>query len=450
MHRVGLHEPFQNSNHLTPTKNSGFLPSGTPFFKLKNPLSDTVVKRKPLKSLSGYPYREARIVPATLDITKRWYIVFYAWDIGTETLERKRVLQDELAQFTSFDDRKKAAEGIVDEINYFLKHDWHLFSSPAPTIMGMDFKGYSILDGLRYSVKIKLEVDGISEETGKKYSEVIDTVKGFLEFKKLSTSYALRNMNAAFVNQYMNYVKQHRGNANNTYNFKKGTLHTLCGVLIRQNPKLWNGINPFGGVPVLQVQVRKHAAYTDQQLQALIEHAKKKEWFQIVLFIQFMYYSLARGKELAMLKVGHIHMGMRRILFYADGAKTNIEEYIGISDRFAEIIEASGILKFPPNYYVFSNENGNHGPGETKVGKGYFYKRVRECLQAQNLYDINPNFTPYSVKHTGAIRLYLDTRNINLVMRQCRHKELDTTIKYLRDLGVFTEFDELNKMKGAI
>lgn len=485
--KIGLHHQYASSNLLTPTNFSGFLASKTHFFSDNKSMSDSKakrkIKRKPVKSLSGYPYRPARLVPESMDITKQWYIVFYAWDIGKEKLERKRVLQDEFQELTTLEARVSMAEGIIEEINYFLKHDWHLFSSPAPEIVAADFSKYTILDAFKYSLTYLLEVRKISADSVKKYEQVVATVKEFLSYKKLTTSYALRNLNKAFAQSYFEYIATERKNANSTYNFKKGTLTTLVNVLIEVSPKTFGGINPFSGVRKLKTQSRKHAAFTTDQLKRLINLATEKKAFQISLFIQFMYYTLGRGKELAAMKVGHIHIAMRRILFHVDAAKTDIEEYVGIPDRLAEIIQDNDLLRYPQNYYIFSNEkkyyvnlpermeiteaefNGMsskekqkanaemviyHGPGPKKVGKNYFYKRITEMFTELGFYDVNPNHTPYSVKHTGAINLYLATRNINIVQRQCRHEILETTIKYLRDLGVFTDFDELNKMKAAI
>jgi len=386
-----------------------------------------------------------------MDITKSWYIVFYAWDIGKEKLERKRVLHEEFSAIPDLETRSSFAASIIDEINYFLKHDWHLLGSPTPKVMEANFSGYSIIDALKYALKYKLEVEGVSRESVDKYGQVVETVKDFLLYKNLSVTYALKNLNAAFIDRYFEYIKTIRENSNKTHNDKRGVLHALINVLIGRNRKLFNGINPFGEVKILQTQTRKHAAFTDNQLRGLIDQAKKRKWFQIALFIQFMYYTLSRGKELAALKIGNIDLARRRILFQVDSAKTNFEDYVGISDRLVEIIKASGIMDYPQHFYVFSNSpDGSHQPGQTMVGKNYFYKRVSELIEAEGLYHINPNHTPYSVKHTGAIGLYLACRNINVVQRQCRHRILETTIKYLRDLGVFSDFDELNKLKGAI
>lgn len=415
-------------------------------------MADTNGSRKPLKSASGLPYHPARVFPADHDMSKRWYIIFYAWNSGTEKLERKRVLADELAAIPTPERRASVANGVIKEINHYLKNDYHLASIATPGPMAeVNFKSYSVLDGLKFALKHKGQVEGIKPESLAKYGEVISTIKEFLKFKELPEDYPLKNLNDAFVNSYFEYVKTERGNSNKTHNDKKAVLQALVNVLINQSPKLFGGINPFSKVKPLQTQSRKHAAFTDDQLRSLIELAERKEWYQIALFIRYMYYTLSRMKELASLKIGHNDLERRRILFTAESAKTSIEDYVGISDRLAKIITDSGILKFPQNYFVFSNgPDGSHGPGATRVGKNYFYKRITELIEELGFYKINQNHTPYSIKHTGAIALYLATRNIKVVQQQCRHKNLETTIKYLRDLGVFTDFDELNKLKGVI
>lgn len=50
----------------------------------------------------------------------------------------------------------------------------------------------------------------------------------------------------------------------------------------------------------------------------------------------------------------------------------------------------------------------------------------------------------YGWKHTGNIALYLATKDIKLVQAQNRHKDMGTTDKYSRDLGVFLDGDALD------
>jgi integrase len=168
---------------------------------------------------------------------------------------------------------------------------------------------------------------------------------------------------------------------------------------------------------------------------------------------------LARPDEIRQLKIGNIDLDKRRIRITADDAKTDIENFVGISDRFYQIISESGLMEYPQNFYVFNNTpyhipgqkiKHDHQPGLKKPGEGYFYKRIVKYIKSEGLRDINVNFTPYAIKHTGAISLYLATKDVKIVQAQCRHQNMETTLKYLRDLGLFTNFDQLNSWKGPI
>lgn len=157
--------------------------------------------------------------------------------------------------------------------------------------------------------------------------------------------------------------------------------------------------------------------------------------------------------------MGHIDLQRRRIRISAENSKTDIENFVGLADRFIEIIKESGILNYPENFYVFNNTpyhipgqkiKHDHRPGLIAPGEGYFYKRIVKYIKSEGLRDINPNFTPYAIKHTGAISLYLATKDVKIVQTQCRHENMEPTLKYLRDLGLFTDFDQLNGWEGPI
>jgi integrase len=473
----GLERGSSNSNHLTPTFKMGFFGDRSPFFikpvaSVPDKLATSVRKRKPLKSRSGYPYLPAILTPENFDITKTWYITFYAWDIGREELVRKRVLKDQLKTITDLEEKKRYAIAAVEQINKFLSDDYHLNRRPMPKMMAMDFQGYTLMNAIKYAINEKKEIIGIKDSTAGKYESAMTTVKAFLKWKGLPESYPLRNVNTTFINQYFEYLKKERKISNKTYNYRRGFLHAMFEVLIKKSDHhLFKGKNPSAHVEVLPTKTKKHAAFTDDQLKAIVAHGLARKDFHVVLFIQFMYYSLARPGEIRKLKVGNIDMNRRKILFKVDDAKTGIEEYVGINDRFYQIIQESGIMSSPAHYYVFCNDlaanrevQGNikvtrnegrkdariYTPGPKPVGLNYFNELIAEYIKDLTLYAVNPNFTPYGIKHTGAIGLYLATKDPKVVQIQCRHKKMDTTLKYLRDLGVYIDFDQINKWNGPV
>jgi integrase len=50
--------------------------------------------------------------------------------------------------------------------------------------------------------------------------------------------------------------------------------------------------------------------------------------------------------------------------------------------------------------------------------------------------NIRKECTFYCWKHTGAMNLYMATKDPYIVMNQCRHSEITTTMIYLRSLGL--------------
>ncbi len=432
------------------------------------------VSRKPLKSRSGYPYHEAVLTPEDFDITKTWYITFYAWDVGKEQLTRKRILKDELNAIPSLDLRKQYAMNAVRSINNYLREDYHLNSTKVPVVVGIDFRAFSFLNAIKFAINYKRDVESIKKSSIAKYESVLTVIDDFLKHMRLESDYPLRKVNAQFISQFFEYLKSERKVANKTHNDRRGFFHAMFQVLMKKSSQtLFGGVNPASEVRVLQTQTKKHAAFSDQQLQSLIELARKKKDFHVVFYIQLFYYTLARPDEIRKLKVGNLDLTRRRILFKAEDAKTSIEGYVGINDRLYQLLVESGVTKYPGHYYIFSNEliskrnlleyghsdhrkNGGRvdersfEPGLTPVGKNYFYDLIAGYLTELNLYAVNPNFTPYGIKHTGAIGLYLATKDPRVVQAQCRHQKLETTLNYLRDLGVFIDFEQINKWNGPL
>lgn len=451
--KYGLIAPAHFSNLAAPTTIFGFFATKKPVSTLSKPLvSDTIV-RKPLRSLSGFLYRKARLVaPIDQDLSKPWHIVFYTTDALNEKLIRKRVLRDELAGFKTLEGRLEFAARAIEEINYLLKNDWHTETTdaPPPEILKFDFRHFTVLKAIDYVAAIKVEVDGVRPKTKKEYLATKATVIDFYMHEKISQDYLLRSVNDTFVRKYFDYLKQIRKSANKTYNARRAILHSVLAALIKRDPKLFHGINPIAKIKFLKTESKKHTAYTDEQMIQIRDAIAKAGEDHLLFFIQFMYYTLSRPEELRNLKVGDIHFEDRKILFRAEISKTTIEQYVGINDRFAQLLLATRILEYPSSYYIFSNTTDRHAPGQKRVAQSYFYRRIKPYITALGFHRLNSNYTLYSFKHTGAIALYKATKDIKLVQSQCRHQSIEQTNIYLRDLGVLDDFELLNKWNGPL
>jgi len=398
--------------------------------------------RKPLIAKNGYPYIPARLVSFT-DPTKQWYIQFRVWDVIQEKMLRKRVMHGKLADIKNIDERTRRGEEWAEILTMDL-HDGAYSEKEARDkeieVVAFTFNGYTLINAMKFV----MEKRGKEGKQQKPFLICINHVTEFLQKQNLGERFLLRRVNRAFVDSYLKHLTDVMGIAPKTYNVYVSTMHNIFEVLRKTDHKLFPNRNPFADIEKQRTTSRKHAAYSNAQLAKFKEVIEPTDP-QLMLFLHFIYFTLARPKEIMLLKVGHIRMDIRKILFSGDDAKTDIEEYVGINDTFAAIIESSGILKASPNAYVFTQAQQ---PGMVLLGKKYFYKRFCVHLEALEFRSLNPNYTMYSFKHSGAIGLFLATKDPYLLQTQLRHTTLEQTQVYLKDLGVFTDHSALNKWKG--
>ena len=436
------------SNHLAPTNKMPLITTirGN-FYNPKMSVADNngsySFPRKPSISINGHPYIPARLVDFDGDMSRKWYIQFRVWDVVQNKLIRKRVFSYELSQILNKEERQRKGNEWAAILTDDLKHGWHSEREGKEKdidLQTFDFHGYKLLDALKYAKEVK-------KNQGKAVSVFqtnITNITAFLNKNNISDKMLLRQVNHTFVSHYLNYLRDDLKLSAKTYNVRVGAMHTAIETLRKLDVKLFPTRNPFAKIDKLKAVSKKHAVYSQPQLQKLRELIAPADP-QLLLFLQMIYFTLARPKEIRHLKVGHIRMDLQKILFVGEHAKTDIEEYVGMNESLARLINESGVLNYPPHYYVFTNKQV---PGETPVGSSYFYKRFKKYLNQSELRKLNPNYDMYGFKHSGAVALYLATKDIYILQQQCRHTSVDQTQVYLKDLGEFTDFSVLNKWKG--
>jgi integrase len=505
---LNLSLQFASSNPGTPTQINGVFSNGNPFsfVHVTQVAAKRGTKRKgkpgpPSKSVSGYPYRPAELFPppdenGIVDITKEWYIIFYVFDITTQELARKRVLKEDLNALHTLDERQRFADQMIDEINYWLKNDLIAESEPKEEIaeLNISLVNYSLKKAFEYVKGWKTEFEKVEPGTIEGYQNTyvtwIDFFKSLGYSEKTAEDYRIKQLTQPTLLKWFEYLAKTRGNSNKTINNARTVMHAVCSTLINHDNKMWHGKNPVASFPMLRTETRSHAYYNSDQIRGIIDDLRALNKYQVIFFIQFMYYSLARPDELCELRVGHIRMNERKILFLSRDAKTKIEKYVGINERFAAIIEASGILAYPDHYFVFSIVNRylisdpvereisydeftalpfirmvvegkpkkrkvsgarmvkEFQPGPDRVGEHYFYKNIKPIVKSKGYYELNPNYTVYSFCHTGAVDLWLATKDIKLLQRQKRHTKPEQTWTYLRNLGMMEDFSKLEQWHG--
>ncbi|PSR53933.1 hypothetical protein AHMF7605_10585 [Adhaeribacter arboris] len=195
--------------------------------------------------------------------------------------------------------------------------------------------------------------------------------------------------------------------------------------------------NPLARFSKKNTESNQHTPFTNKQIQLIKQRMLDTKAYQLLTFVQFLYYTFARpGKEVRLLQVKDLRA--KTIFFPSSRAKNATGDHVAIPPELEIIIQENNYREYPPHYYIFTLKGK---PGPTPVGINYFSKQHRNILLAVGITE--PEYDMYGYKHTGNINLYHATKDIKAVQRQNRHKTSAQTDTYLRKLGLLMDEDPI-------
>ncbi|MEZ0485457.1 tyrosine-type recombinase/integrase [Fibrella aquatica] len=398
-----------------------------------------------------FPFKLAVLrKPADNDLTKQWVVEYHIWHITEKILKRKRVV---LAQPT-VKERLQAASDHIKDLNQALK-------------TGRAFTGEKPADEEPWRVPIKRDRSPIVKSVPEKIAANRPIIPAIVEYLAFVKKTLARNTHMGYktsLYSLMNYLNRHskshiwlghfdqlealtyleevitvEGNGNRTRNNRLNDASVFFNYYISRDQRTRSLINPFENLNLLPYLKHKHQAYSKREQTAYRKACEELGFNQLLLFVRFIYYTLARpNEEVRRLRIRDIREKV--IYITAESAKTSEGEYIDIPSPLAKLIETYKLRSFPDHYYVFSY---NDEPGPDLIGPKYMYRRHIKVLEKMELTDTHHDV--YSWKHTGAVALWEATKDIELVRRQCRHKDMKQTIEYLRDLGVHADNEKIHQ-----
>ncbi len=398
-----------------------------------------------------HPYKLATLVHHDYDMTKRWYVDFHAWDVSVDRLRRKR-LYEPLNRIKSRSERIFVGENVVRQVNRELREGKVLGKDKFAQQNAVRIDRFSLLNAIEY-VKEQKRLNGHRKSYYRTFSTLKSVLEDWMAYENES-DFPLREFSRKEAQNLHSYLRGEKKLANKTINNIFTNLSTAFNYL-EKNGKLWK-LSPLQGIDTLPVHVKKHAAFTNEQIsvvkKAIKEHQvsspmhRRSGYKQLELFIQFIYYTLARPNEIMDLKVGDIQLAENRIFIRGEISKNKTDDYVAIPDTLKNNIKKSGVLKAKPGDFIFSKDGA---PGATRLHNNFFWDKHHRILEETGLRDLNPNFSLYSYKHTGAISLYKATKDVKIVQQQCRHQSVAQTDAYLRDLGLHSNYEVLKGWIGA-
>lgn len=387
-----------------------------------------------------YPYKKAKLVHHKRDLSKRWYASCWVWDIELNQLVRKRYYGG-INRYQTIGERMEAGKQLVDYINAKLE-EGYVAGKDLSIVDPNDFRSLSIVEAFEHVILKKK--DTVSDNTYKQYKTTIPRLQEWLKKKnqdKLKIGKLTKGMLHGFLD---NLFASGTISSNKTYNNYLTTISTVLNYLITRDHKLFSR-NPAADIKKLHTSTQKHAAYSEEQMAKIKKEINKQGDPQLLLFIQFIYYTLARPNEIKRMKISDIELENDQIFIPRGNSKNNKSDYVDLYPPLKRAILESKIMDYPKEYYIFSSLRT---PGTKISYRKYFWRKHFKILEALKLSESNREYTLYSYKHSGAINLYLSGLEPIDIQKQCRHQTLQQTMDYLRDLDLFRKTDHFNKVKG--
>jgi integrase/recombinase XerD len=367
-------------------------------------------------------YTEPKISPdkpMPRDIAKQWYVWFRFFDANKNEWIQFRYKKG-INRYTSFRERMKEANALRLILREELRRGWNPIS-----VADQPIKIYSLNEGIDYVLKIKEAT--LRKKTKYAYRYITNLFIEWLRAKNMHQA-RMKSFIGADAQQYMDWLLIHKKYSGRTYNDHLIVLRTFFNCFIERD---WIVKNPFRAVKRKTQTVGRNLAYTESERQRLTDHLKTND-IRMYYFTQFIYHCFIRRTELTCIQVKHVDLINLTIVIPGQDSKNNFQESVVIPKGLESIVKEMELGKYNPDDYIFGRHM-NTGPVQYK-NANWISTRHNDVVKALK---INPEKGLYSHKHTGVCNYYYATgKDLYSIQRQCRHRDITTTMIYMKSLGL--------------
>jgi integrase len=385
---------------------------------------------KSIMAGNEFPYRLAVLKDRNGDISKRWFVEFYAWDKSTNQEVRKLIYLK--ARFKTKKEREKEGLRICQLINGKLQSGFIIDSKPKKQVEVTRNKPILFKEGVILAAKNK-RASTDREHSKSNYNMYEKALLDWIEAKGYQKVY-LSELDPLFMNSFFEWVSERETKTGfpigpRSYNNYVDITRRFFTIL--QTLKVIES-NPIT-MPNKPTPEAPNYVMDRNEQEQILTHLKAYEEIAYY-FAKWEYYSFFRPNELRFLKIESIYAD--RLHVPGKVGKMYGSDYIVLTHALNELIEETGLRNMPKSAYVF----GLKGFGSKEpVSRNYFSEKHRAITKKLGL---NDRFTLYSWKDTGIVDLYNQTKDIHFVSRQARHHSLEYTQIYLQDRGAMLDFDK--------
>ncbi|WP_158552606.1 tyrosine-type recombinase/integrase [Spirosoma telluris] len=401
------------------------------------------MKRAPAPAPASTFYRLPELKTRKGDLTKHWYVEYYAWDTtlnqGAGGLARQTKYCP--AKYKTADERKRWGNSLIATITKLFEDGYYKLKvkEPVPIIIPPPTPIQRVSPDIITAVAaleliVVIKESAYRTRTGESYRNVLRRFVDSLEHYG-NADLLLSQTTARHIYEFSDYIIYHRKLSSRYRNNLIEGLRTIFDELIDRE---YIAKNPAAKVKSLPVQTsRKNLAFTHPQ-RSEFETFLRQHDPTLFTYTRFIYQAFVRPVELMRLQVRDIELIENRIAFPPSiskgGSRKQFTEYVEITPSLRQVIVEMNLDRFPPTHYLFSQ---NLLPGRQQIARNRVSERHHDALVAAGMY--NGELTLYSWKHTGVVNAYKVGASIDWLQRHLRHSDMRDTVIYLKSLGLMLE-----------
>ncbi|SJL32816.1 integrase [Porphyromonas phage phage019b_ATCC49417] len=355
--------------------------------------------------------------PAELRVGKETYVSLYAYDPLSNKLRRKRY---KLNHIESSAERKRYGRELCARLNEQLRNGWN------PFIETDSGKGYAkfeeaVTDWIRRQER--LMKDGVTREAT--YVEYASKVRNLLKYNRnqcIPIVY-IYQMDASFLNDFLDYIYIDRGNTAKTYNNYIRVISVMCKFFLARGYISTDPCAQIKSISRNRLPQKERNVISSADLRKIYEYlSEHNRHFLLACYLE--YYCFVRPKELSMLLIGDISYKSRTILIRKEVAKNRKEEITTMPEVVIRMLIDLDIHAHPDNYYIFSD---NFMPGRDRRSEKTFRD---EWLKMRRKLKLPENYQFYSLKDSGVTDMLEKNIPAIAVRNQARHSSVSVTEIY--------------------
>jgi integrase/recombinase XerD len=372
------------------------------------------------QQLQRFTWTEPALCHYNYDIKRTWFVHFNFTDRLTLQTVRKQFRGD-FHKYKTVKSRHARAKEFIKFWNDELRNGWNPFLKDGIHKMPYNYKVSEAFTRI-----LSLHLPSLKKRAKETYTHVN---KLFLEWVKANRyDVDMKDFTQSMASEYMDYLISVKKYAGRTHNDHLIILKVLINCMIERE---WILKNPFKKVKPKETTIGRNLAYTDEERERLknVLYEKDRDMFYLS---QIMYYCFIRRSELAGLRIGDIDLLNHTITIPANVSKNKVQESVVIPKGLEPILKEMGLDRYNMNDFIF---------GYKLKRTSQPYVNVNHISTRHNNYvkklSIGKEKGLYSWKHSGVCVAYYATgKDIYSLMRQLRHRDLNTTQIYLKSLGL--------------